>query len=294
MLQQSFFTLRPAWTLAAFAALGRHRFLSAPQLSVALRRAVPEIEAALDPLVEARLLGRLETPAINTDTRVRAYTLTPRGARFLATSTGRPVIATANITRSVYLLAHELAGSDFGLRLEALDEAGCLRLRAWETSSSRIAEVAHLVERGMPVRVPLVADALAVFEDARPGVQGVLVEVDMATISAKRMLLKYRGYFAWFRDGGHLRRFGLHSLRVLTLVPDARRRARLEALARQATDGRGSALFWFAEQEPIHTVAKTTVPMCTVTSDRYPRGAPLLELRPQLTSRCSRVGGDTF
>lgn len=293
MLQQSLFALRPAWTLAALAALGRHQFLSAPQLSGALRRTVPEIEAALDPLVEARLLGRLETPAINTQARIRAYTLTPRGARFLAASTGRPAIATANVTRSVYLLAHELARADFGLRLEALAEAGRLRLRAWECSPSRIGEVAHLVERGSPVRVPLVADALAVFEDARPGVQGLLVEVDMGTVSAKRMALKYRGYLAWFRDGGHVRRFGLRGLRVLTLVPDARRRASLEALARQATDGRGSALFWFAEHEPLNTATMSSAPTCTVTSARYPQGAPLLELRPPPSTRRSRGRGES-
>lgn len=278
-LQQTLFTPRPPWTLAALAALARHRFLSAHQLSFALHRPVAEIEAALEPLVAMRLLGSLETPALDVCARVRAYTLTPRGARMLAASTGRPSVSTANVPRSVYLLSHELARADFGLHLEALAAARRIRLRAWETSPSRIAAVAHLAERGEPIRVPLVADALAVVEDARPGVHGVLVEVDMATVSAERMARKYRGYLSWFRDGGHVRRFGLSSLRVLTLTPDARRRTRLEALAREATGGRGSALFWFAEQEPIGEAATSDAPMCTVIADRYPQGTPLFLLK---------------
>lgn len=280
LFQPSLLAPAPPWMLAALAALGRHRFLSAPQLAFHLRRPAPEITAALEPLIESRLLARLETPLVDPKARTVAYALTPRGARLLGASTGRLVTATMHLARSVYLLAHELAVADLGLALEALSEARRIRLRAWETAASRIGQVAHLVERGMPVRVPLVADALAVVEDARPGLQGFLVEIDMGTVSAERMARKYKGYLAWFREGGHARRLGLPSLRVLTLVPDVRRRNRLEALARKACDGRGSGLFWFALQAPVSEgLDLPPVPRCTVTSDRYPDGAPLLDLR---------------
>lgn len=278
-MQASLFDPQPVWALAALAALGRHRFLSAPQLAFSLQRPLGEIDEGMERLVGAQLVATLETPATSVARRVRAYALSRRGAALLAASTGSAPMNAPTLSRSVYLLAHQLAVADVGLTLEALDERGELRLRRWETVPERLAQVAHVVERGAVVRVPLVADALAVVEDAR-GLQAVLVEVDRGTVSVARMRRKYEGYLSWWRAGGHRAHLGIEPVRVLTVAPTTRRLERLEGLGLELNDGRGTGLLWFALHESIGPETSVQIPACHVASERVRAPVALFDARP--------------
>jgi len=156
---------------------------------------------------------------------------------------------------SAFTLGHELLLNELALVLEALDRTRKFRLLSWQTARERIADVTTLAVKGRPVRVPLVADGLAVVEH-RGARTGLLVEVDMGTVSAATMRRKYAGYHAWWTDGGPTRRFGLAATRVLTIAPAPRRLQRLRELAIEAVEGRGSGLFWFLP----HTAVDVGVP----------------------------------
>lgn len=253
MLQPSFLTPRPSWLPAALGAIGRHQYLTVRQVAALVESPVAEVVPVLDGLVAERLLVRLRpTSAITGREPDAAYALARGGARLLAASSGRSAPRVPNARKSLYLLAHELARNELGVVLECLDRDRVLRVLCWETARAKIADVVQVVDRGRVVRVPLVADALAVVDiGGKPS--ALLVEVDMGTVAIPRMRLKYAGYLAWWKAGGPLRRFGLRSLRVLTIAPNESRLARLREAAMEATEGRSGGLFWFGEHANVDT-----------------------------------------
>lgn len=280
MLQDNLLSPRPAWVLPALQALGRHELLSLAQLGFVVGRSEAEVRAGLDPLVAEGLLVEMETLAVTGAGRRAAFGLTRPGARLLMEATGRRVASVPDPKRALTTLPHELARADFALLLQALDDQGMIQLRAWETARTRIGDVAHLVEAGEVLRIPLVADALAVVEDARTSRHAVLIEVDMGTVSIERMRRKYEGYWHWWRNGDHVRRFGLRAMRVLTITPDQKRLQKLLDIANDLQGRRGSALFWFGLQVPVAGADfSPNVPQCLVSGGRGGR-QPLFVGRP--------------
>ena len=249
MHQASLIDDRPAWLPSALEALARHEFLNARQLAVLCALPVGEVGPALEVLVRDRLVVRLLPASVDSRERVPAYALTRHGVGELSRTSDVPKPRVVNARKSLYMLAHELARNDFGVVLHALDRSGSIRLLRWETSRARIAASVQLVERGRPSRVPLVADALAVVANGHSRSDAFLVEVDRGTVGIARMRAKYAGYLQWWRDRGPERRFGLRSLRVVTLAPNTPRLERLREAAIQASGGRGSGLLWFGEQK---------------------------------------------
>jgi hypothetical protein len=250
-MQDSLLASRPAWLPAALAALGRHQFLTARQIAALVAAPPAEVKAVLAALVAEKLLVPLEPTRMLDSANVEsAFALTRRGAMLLARSSGARALRVPSPRKSLYMLAHELARNELGVVLEILDRDGKLRLLRWETARTRIGDSVTIVVGGHPLRVPLVADALAVFEiSGKP--DALLVEIDMGTVSIPRMRTKYAGYLAWWREGGPERRFGLRSLRVLTIVPNENRLSRLREAAVQANDGKASGMFWFGEQKQV-------------------------------------------
>ena len=80
------------------------------------------------------------------------------------------------------------------------------------------------------------------------------------------MTTKYRGYLGWMRDQGPERRFGVKSLRVLTVAPTPTRVARLRDAGLDATDGRGSGFLWFVSESVLDCAEpeKILMPTCSV------------------------------
>lgn len=255
MYQQSLLTPRPAWTADALALLARHRFATARQIAARLDGDPVEVAAACDVLVREGALRELrQSTLVTRDGAVPAYALTPAGLSLVAVDhlTCRPR-ATRSL-RSAFSLAHELLVNELGLALERLDQRRALRLLSWTTARERLADVTFLAERGRVVRVPLVADALAVVE-VRGERHGLLVEVDMSTVNVATMRKKYAGYHGWWAEGGPVRRFGLPATRVVTLAPAPRRLARLRSLAIEVNGGRGSGLHWFLAHDAVDVAA---------------------------------------
>lgn len=221
--------------------IATHELLTARQVAALVDVPVLEVERAFEVLVDDKILTTHQPLAGPHEQSLGlVYALTRRGVRTTRATTihGR---------RSPFTVAHDVLRNEVGVVLSLLDRQELLSLIRWETARTQLADAVWLVEKNRPVRVPLVADALAVV-DAGEGETMLLFEVDRGTVSTKRMALRYRGYYAWWQEGGPVRRFGSKRLRVLTIVPDEARRERLRSAALDVTSGRGSGLFWFAEQ----------------------------------------------
>lgn len=252
MLQDNLLNPRPAWLVAAFQALAWHQFLTAAQVALRLHEALPEVAPVLQALVVEGLLREL-TPSHSLvgSPPAPAYALTRRGVELLRQTGYDAPVSLPHPMKSLYILAHELARNDFALTLEELDARRCIRLHRWETRRTHLGDVAQVNDHGHPIQIPLVADGLAVVE-VEGVVTGLLLEQDQGTVSLERMSHKFQGYAAWWASNGPVRRFGLKSLRVVTVVPSEARLQRLRTAALDATNQRGSRLFWFARQEDIH------------------------------------------
>lgn len=254
MLQDSLLTPRPAWLAAALMLIARHRFLEARQVAAVLDLDPRPVAEVFDGLVAERLLQKLtSTSLVDGAPRASAFALTRAGLATLATDEPAARRIVRPLT-SAFTLAHELRVNELALVLRRLDARGSLRLLSFTIERDRLACVTHINERGRVVRVPLVADALAIIE-VRGVRSGLLVEIDMGTVSTTTMRRKYEGYHAWWAEGGAARRFGLSATRVVTIAPAAKRLARLRDLAIEAVDGRGSGLFWFLPHDAVDVAA---------------------------------------
>lgn len=240
---------------SALRLLAHHRYLTARMIAARLALPEPLVRGECATLVREGALRELRPTTLQTrDPDAPAYAPTTRGLALIESdSTPRRARATRAVT-SAFSLAHELLLNELGLVLERLDESRALSLLSWTTARERLADVAHLNERGRPVRVPLVADALAVVEHHGTKL-GVLIEIDMGTVSARTMRRKYRGYHAWWQDGGPVRRFGIAATRVLTVAPARSRLARLRSLAIEGTGGAGTGLLWFLPHDAVDVAA---------------------------------------
>lgn len=202
MLQDSLLSPRPAWLAEALGLLARYRFLTVRQVAAALGLTEHEVAAALQGLVAEGVLQTLTpTTLVLAAPKSPAFALTRAGLACIANESGTNPHHVVRPLRSSLTLAHELMVNELALVFLKLDRQDVIRLLSWQTARERIADVAHVNERGHALRVPLVADALAVIE--HQGRQtGLLVEVDMGTVSAKTMRRKFQGYHAWWAEGG--------------------------------------------------------------------------------------------
>jgi len=244
-MQASLLTPHPPWIADVLAVLARHRFASARQLAHRLGVDEGGVASTLAVLAHDGALRvlRQSTFAVR-DAAAPAYALTPAGLALVEVDPAGLRPRATRTLRSALSLAHEMMVNEFALALERLAGMGRLRLLSWHTARERVGDVTHLAVKGRVVRVPLVADGLAIVE-VHGRRLGLLVEVDMATVSVSTMRRKFAGYFDWWNAGGAARRFGLAATRVLTIAPAPRRLERLRSLAIETNDGRGTGLLWF-------------------------------------------------
>jgi hypothetical protein len=223
--QDSLLVPRPPWLLDGLAAIHRHQLLLPHQVAALVGDAPDRVAEGLDALRADGLLA------------------TVRAASFRALGTCDAFMLTA-----AGLLA--LQRNELGAALEGLDRDGRLTLERWATARAALGFAAHRADRGVLRRIPLVADAFAVVR--RMGrVDALLVEVDMGSVSLERMRAKYAGYVSWWLSGGPAERFGLRSLRVLTLAATPERMTRLLDAAADANSGRGLGFLWFGTLDGV-------------------------------------------
>lgn len=269
MYQATLLSSEPPWLAEALRLLAAHRFLSARQLAGALGVDRAEVEARCAALVREGALRELRgSTLVGRDGGAAAYALTPVGLARIAVDPGELRPRATRSLRSAYSVSHELMVNEMGLTLATLDRQGLVKLLSWTTSRERLADVAFVAEKGRAVRVPLVADALAVVE-VHGTRHAILVEIDMGTVAVATMSLKYRGYVSWWTDGGHVRRLGLPATRVLTVAPAPRRLERLRSAAIEGLDGRGSGLLWFLPESAVDIEApeRLVAPLALVARD---------------------------
>ncbi len=271
MFQPTLFPQTRPWQIELLRALARHQALTTPQIAALLDLAPSQLSDDLEGLEYASLISRL--PGDPNDASIRVVVLGRRGPAALRAALG--VVPNGPRTRrpSVWTLRHDVARNDVGVALELLHRRRDLHLLRWETSPSRIGGAVRVRTRDGADRIPLVADALAVVA-VRGRVHGLLVETDRATVSTHRMARKYRGYLAWWREQGPRTRFGLRSIRVLTLVPSEARLRVLRAAATVAAADGGERLLWFALQgvaDPEHPERLLAAVWHTAAPDDPPR-----------------------
>lgn len=244
MTQAPLLAPEPPWLPELLGALAEHEFLAARQIAVLIGREATEIHPVLDRLARDRQVRVLRAATGST-----AYALAVRGARLRAELTGDEPVPIGR-TRGAAMLDHELVKNDLAVVLQLLASKGTIDLLRWETARDVLADAVHLMRGARGERVALVADALAVV--ATPtGPTALLVEIDMGTVAASRMARKFEGYAAWWRGDGPERRFGLRSLRVVTIAKHEARAARLRAAAAEVVGTDAQGVFWFATADVL-------------------------------------------
>lgn len=205
----------------------------------------------LDGWVGAGLLHRRSCSADDVNrTEITYVCLAPKGARELAFATARRAtgIAPARLKRSSQKRRHDIAVGDVALAALALGRDDKIALLGVTTDESKLS-VSALIDSPKGLHRLAMAADLYIATDTSHGLVGLLVEVDRGTVATATMAKKYRGYLAWRRNGGPARDFGTKALRVLTIAPDARRLARLEAVAREANHERPTGFLAFLDAE---------------------------------------------
>jgi len=154
--------------------------------------------------------------------------------------------------RSAFFLDHTLGRNSFALALAMSGQrVGGAPLLSWEHDRDRLSDsVSLMVPTGEFRRQPLEADGLAVCCGPR-GTEGLLVEIDRGTEPPSYLGRKYAGYLEWWRQGRHVERFDVKTIRILTVAPDERRLSRLRQACVAATGGKAGGLFWFVSEEAI-------------------------------------------
>lgn len=242
MLQESLLDPNPPWALDALHAIHRHQALKPAQVAALVAADPATVPSGLRALRRRGLLSLVRVSRGDADDD--AFLLSGVGLLALQRAGLAPPGRATPRPHGPYALAHDLERNQLGVALERLDAEGAIVLERWTTARTALGFAAHLPVKGSLVRVPLVADAFAVVRH-RGRTDGLLVEVDMGSVSLARMRAKYAGYARWWRDGGPMRRFGLRSLRVLTLASTPARLRQLVACAAEATGGQGMGLLWF-------------------------------------------------
>lgn len=234
--------------VAVLDALARVRLV--PLASLRAYAAAEGLDSAvLDTWIGAKLIVKttIVTDAVRAAS-LEIVALTPTGARALSELTTRNVqaVAPARLKRSGQKLTHDAGVGDVALAFLAAGRAGVAEVMGVETDTSVLSTSVIMQGSRGALRVPLQADAYVLLRGAN-GQTGLLVEFDRATIAPKKMGAKFAAYAEWRRTGGPIRAFSIKSLRVLTIVPDARRLKKLHAVALDATGGKRSGFLLFAE-----------------------------------------------
>jgi len=239
-----YITERDARVLAGLAS---YRFLTARQIKAL--HTFPSLKATserLRKLQGAGIVSRVFAPLkISRRDLEAAYALSARGAKVLATRTGEPELAhlTVRDERSAIMLMHTLRRNDVRIIFELLQERAVLQA-SWRQGKDveiRIPARTRIGRRYLRRAIP---DGLvSVFLPGR--CERFLVELDRATVAARKMADRYGIYAAYLRGGARGGEIGGAPARVLTIVPHASRRERLRSAVLEDAGRAAKSAFWF-------------------------------------------------
>lgn len=175
------------------------------------------------------------------------YVLDRRGAELLRAERGYDKLVWYGSSKQLRtdFLEHTLAINDVLVAVTLACRQLGYELETWHTESqlkARIDRVTVYTASGRRESVPVVPDSFfTVIAHGRR--YPFFLELDRGTMTLARFKIKVQGYTAYYRSGAYQERYGLRSMRVLTVTLGEERLAHLKA----ATEGAGGReWFWFA------------------------------------------------
>lgn len=154
-------------------------------------------------------------------------------------------------------IAHQKMIANFRIALTlAIRERSDIRLLFFHREELALRDRVTVVKNGRRQVLPINPDGF--FGLRFPGLpEGrnrafFFLEADRSTMTRERFLQKLVGYWEWFCHGGHTRRHGIRSFRVLTVTKSEERLVSLLRVAADAKELReGLQLFWSTSEERI-------------------------------------------
>jgi hypothetical protein len=225
--------------------------------------------------------------------RLPAWTGQGSGKRFLTLGpAARPILAKVHHcsvaalqrqtrAKAPALLNHELAIVDFRLGLElAVQASPFITELAWTSEWDLRRRPVRVTDPVTGMVVPLIADGAFTLTLTDRSRQDFLVEVDMATLAAKRLRVKLRGYLVWARQ---------HSVAVLWVTAGAERAMAIAKLAvEEATRlNADPTIFWVTLQSSISERGMLSEPIWQVA------GGPTALALASLAAGSSRTKGES-
>ena len=215
----------------------------------------------LERLYDHGFLERLLLP-VTAGRSPTLYILDRKGADLLRAERGYDTLAWYHSSRDLKtdFLEHTMAINDVMVAVTLACRARDYELETWQTESQLKANydrVTLQTASGRREEVPIVPDSFFCIV-AHGRRYPCFLEVDRGTMTLGRFKRKVQGYVAYHRTGGYERRYGLQSLRVLTVTVGEKRLVNLKEATEQAG---GREWFWFGLLSDLNyeTVLETPV-----------------------------------
>lgn len=146
-----------------------------------------------------------------------------------------------------HYLNHSLMISDFRSSLTlALRLRKDMELLFWHQGEGIRDHVLVRDEKGDKIRFPVWPDGYFCLNAPR-GKHHFFLEADQSTMTNDRFLKKMKAYWAFWQSGGHTKKYGIKSFRVLTITKSEARKENLLRVTIEAdAKKKGSNLFMFA------------------------------------------------
>jgi DNA-binding HxlR family transcriptional regulator len=231
----------------------KHRFLRRDQIQTLLFPSQNTANRRLQHLFQHGFLKRHLPPVRLGEGRQQAiYALDERGADLIAAENGlarEEVRWRKKDNRASFLfLDHTLHINDFRIAITLAVKKRGHQAQRWLDERDVKAMGERVPVPGKQKRyLPVTPDAF--FEvDFGDRKAGFFLEMDMGTMANKRFKNKVRAYIIYKTKGYYEKKFGITSLRVLTVTTSQRR---LRNLKRATESAKGQSLFWFTTFEAL-------------------------------------------
>lgn len=237
--------------------VSQHRVISSDDLQLLIAGSNQTILRRLQKLFHNGYLDRPRSQRLRGNAPM-VYALGQKGAELVALEAGAKAAgdwSEKNRLIGAAFLEHALMISRFQAALRfSLRETGNASLDRWYADGA-IRDAVVVEHDASTERIPIAPDAfftlrLANEPEGRNRVH-VFLEADRGTMTAKRFLVKMRGYWHYWRSGRQEERFGMKNFLVLTVTSTPERAASLCAVTGEldAPKHRGLRMFLFGSEK---------------------------------------------
>lgn len=229
-----------------------YRFLTACQIQKLFFKTVHKSRRRLFKLWQNKYLERVFLPPkMGEGSPYAIYALGSRGVRLLVNQLGldRQAIGhTIPRSKGSYLfIEHTLKRNDLRIALTlACKSTPNIELLFWRQDKSIKDHVTFINSKSQKLlRIPLMADGFFGLKINNKKFY-FFVEIDRGSIDNKRILNRMKGYYNFWLQKRHIKKFGIGNFRVLTITTTQQRMENLIETTKKVRKGNiGSNLFWF-------------------------------------------------